>query len=253
MRIRILSCLISCIVIAGACTDLTAPRASSKRIVGYPPGNSLQPGIVDWYQCSSTDQGQTWYCEYERTDYNAPDYWDLGTDFFHSTGQCEMTAVAYCDNEFHPGGGSPYSAPRYVSRTASDDAVLPIPTCPAHAYDDARIRAYCAGHTPNQTENANIQAALTRMHQLGSVCDSLASIGDKLLQRGVLHIFPQSSYKFGGAAPTGGGDSGPDSWAIISQDLARIFYDAAHYGEAKEPITGVRYHNDLQSSLAHEL
>jgi hypothetical protein len=202
---------------------------------------------------SSGDGGQTWWCEYERTDYNGPDYWDLGDDYFHTTGQCEYTSVAYCDGEFHPGGGSPYNAPRYVSRTASDDAVLPIPVCPAKATDDIHYKAYCAGHTPNQTERANIDAALARMHQLGGICDTLASIGDRLLQRGVLHLFPQSSYKFGGAAPTGGGDSGPDSWAILSQDDARLYYDAAHSGEATEEYSGLHYRIDLQAKLAHEL
>lgn len=253
MRVRIFPCLLACVLIGLACTDVAGPGHAGRRYVGYSPTNSLQPGYTDWYQCWSTDAGQTWDCVYERTDVNMQDYWDLGDDSFYTTGQCHTTAQ-YCDTEFHPGGGGPYTAPRSLVRAAAgDDAVILIPTCPAPAGADPKIKAWCAGHIPNSTELPRINAALSRMHQIGGVCDALATIGDALIAHNTLRIFPQSNYTFGGAAPHGGGSSGPNSWAIVSRDFTAYLYDSSHAGVVANRNTGLRYHITLQSELAHEL
>jgi hypothetical protein len=90
------------------------------------------------------------------------------------------------------------------------------------------------------------------MHNIGGVCDVLASIGDALLAHGTLRLFPQANFSKGGWAPIDGGSSGPNSWALISEDAARL-YDAAHVGIVMDPGSGLVYNTDLQSMLAHEL
>jgi hypothetical protein len=79
---------------------------------------------------SFTDAGETWSCEYERTAYNGYDYWDLQSDDFHATAPDNCYGAArYCDNNFQPGGGGPYSNVRNTVRMDPwDDGVFPIPT-----------------------------------------------------------------------------------------------------------------------------
>src|SRR6266516_4046724 len=131
MRLRIISCVLSYALIVAACTDLSGPDKTQRRYVGYPPGVSKNiPTITDWYQCWSTDLGESWTCEYERTDYGSPDYWD-SYNAFHTTALCELNLNArYCDNNFQP-EGSPYSDPRTRVREGDDDDWVYPPTCPA--------------------------------------------------------------------------------------------------------------------------
>lgn len=252
MRLRIISCVLSYALIA-ACSDVSGPDQNQRRYVGYPPGVSINiPTITDWYQCWSMDDGQSWTCEYDRTDYGSPDYWDGFT--FNTTAQCELGSqwARYCDYEFQP-ARSPYEAPRTLARASVSDNLLFIPTCPATSDSPPQVKAWCAGQTPNSTQLPRIQAALARMHQIGGICDELATIGDAVLSRGHLRVFPQSSYAFGGSAPLGGGSSGGLSWMIISQDLTDRIYDAAHMGTAKDPNSGNTYPATLQTILTHEL
>ena len=260
MRVLILSSVLSCALIVAACTDSTAPHSGVRRYVGYPP--TPRKGIesigvdVDWYNCASWDSGQTWSCEYDHTDYGGgggPDYWDY-QDVFHTSGNCSMVAQ-YCDNNFQPtGGSSPYTDPREVGRADdADDAVLPIPHCPASPADAEAYRAYCAGHTPNTAELALIRAALDRMRQIGGICEALAAIGDAVLARATLHIFPQAAYSMSGHAPVGGGSSGANSWTILSEDLTNEGYDASHYLWFQNRFDGLWYKSTLQTVLAHEL
>jgi len=211
---------------------------------------------VDWFDCySSSNDGETWDCVYNHTDVNSgePDYWDPYNDFY-TTGDCSMVAQ-YCDNNFQPGGGSsPYTTPRNTVRSdGPDELSFLIPTCPADSTAAPVFKAYCAGHVPSGTELTRIRAALTRLHQKGGICDTFATIGDALLSRGVLHVFPQGSYNFGGAAPQGGGSSGDRSWAIISRDLVNVAYDYPHYALSRDPNSGLWYYVTLQDDLAHEL
>jgi hypothetical protein len=160
----------------------------------------------------------------------------------------------YCDNNFQPGGGSsPYTDPRVVARMGSDDQVLPIPTCPAKSGDQPVFKAWCAGHTATTTELGHVHDALTRMHQIGGICDSLATIGDSLLAHNTLRFFPQADFKEGGWAPIDGGTSGPNSYALISEDVVDRLWDSAHVGTATDTNSGFVYPADLQIILAHEL
>lgn len=165
----------------------------------------------------------------------------------------------YCDNNFQPtGGSSPYTDPRELGRASSTDFTsFPIPTCPASKTAAEAYKAYCAGHTPNATELDLIRAALDRMRQIGGICTALAFIGDALIAHTTLHIFPQGSYGISGHAPVGGGSSGVNSWAIISQDFINVGYDADHFlwFQNKRALGGndLWYKATLQTVLAHEL
>jgi len=94
---------------------------------------------------------------------------------------------------------------------------------------------------------------ITRMHNVGGVCDTLATIGDALLAQGHLRVFPQANFSAGGWAPIGGGTSGPNSWLLVSEDAADRLYDQAHAGYSRDLGSGWVYNTDLSSSLAHEL
>jgi hypothetical protein len=256
MRLRIISCVLSYAIIAAACTDVSGPNNTQRRYVGYPPGVSKNiPTITDWYQCSSTDDGESWDCYYERTDYGTPDYWSPDNSF-HTTALCDLNQWAhYCDQYFQP-EGSPYSQPRWLVRETpglrDNDLVYP-PTCPAKSNDEPVLKAWCAGHTPNTTQLTRIQAALSRMHQLGGICHTLASIGDAVLSHNTLRLFPQSEFKKGGWAPQNGGSTGPLSWVLITEDVVDRMYDAAHMGIKTDPNSGNSYPADLQTTLTHEL
>ena len=253
MRIRIAACLFSFFFIAAACSDVSGPHSAGKRYVGYPPSKSMGY-YVDWFDCSSYDGGESWDCVYNHTDENSgePDYWDPYHDFY-TTGDCSMVP-RYCDNNFQPtGGSSPYTNPRNVVRMASDNQVLPIPNCPAKSTDSAGVKAWCAAHTPTTTELGHLQTALTRMHQIGGICDTLATIGDSLVAHGTLRFFPQAAFRAGGQAPLNGGASGPNSWAQISEDVVDRMWDAAHMGISTDPNSGNTYPADLQTTLTHEL
>jgi hypothetical protein len=91
------------------------------------------------------------------------------------------------------------------------------------------------------------------MHQLGGICDVLATIGDALLSRQALRVFPQSSFKNAGWAPQDGGSTGPRSWLLISNIATDNIYDAAHLGTATDRNSGTTYPATLQTSLTHEL
>ena len=213
---------------------------------------------VDWFDCySSSNDGETWDCVYNHTDVNTgePDYWDPYNDFY-TTGDCSSVA-RYCDNNFQPGGGGPYTAPRQTIRSvSSDNRSLIVPTCPPTPplnADSLEVKAYCAGHVITGTQLVRVQAALARMHQIGGICDTLATIGDTVVNNGRFRAFPQAAYKFGGAAPLNGGISGPLSWGMISEDFLNSAFDRAHTGLSKNYNTGLRYTVDLQAGLAHEL
>ncbi|MEO5903666.1 MAG: hypothetical protein ABIQ55_06620 [Gemmatimonadaceae bacterium] len=213
---------------------------------------------VDWYNCTSYDAGQTWDCEYDHTEYNSgtPDYWG-GGGVFHTTGDCSIVAQ-YCDNNFQPdGGSSPYTDPRRVGRTdpTGDDIILPIPSCPASSGAPKESKAYCAGHVPNAAELVLIHAALERMRQIGDICADLAGIGDALLSHAppTLRVYPQGSYKISGAAPRGGGSTGSNSWAVISEDLINDAYDSSTSFWHFDQGTQLWYRTTLQTVLAHEL
>lgn len=260
MRFRTtISCVVGCALVAAACSDFAGPEPTAvKRYVGFPPGYNIAM-VTDWYTCWSMDGGQTWTCEYSHTEDNngggEPDYFDY-SNAFHTTADCSRGPGAkYCDDNFQP-EGSPYTDPREVARAddVSDHQVLSIPACPAHTSADVSVKAYCAGRAPNTTEQSRLRAALDRMRQKGGECEALADIGDSLLNRdGAFRVFPQGSYKLSGAAPLNGGTSGPNSWAIISQDVVNRFYDSSHKGRIKNSNTGLWYDITLQSILAHEL
>jgi len=84
----------------------------------------------------------------------------------------------------------------------------------------------------------------------------MAAIGDTLLQNNRIHIFAQSTYDVGGAAPirgatvSPGGAAGPNSWMPFS---AREFLwtDSAHHSPVNPP--NYPYPVDVQEELAHEL
>jgi hypothetical protein len=255
MHFRITSCLLSCALIAAACSDLSGPHGTVRRYVGHPPSNTM--GLtVDWYDCWSIDGGQTWTCSYSHTDYNTgeADYWDP-YDGFHTTGDCSMGAVArYCDNNFQP-EGSPYTDPREIGRAdEADDEVFAVPHCPASPTETREAyKAYCAGHTPNASQLALLRAALDRMRQIGGICGTLAGIGDAVLARMTLRMFPQSSFTISGHAPVAGGSSGANSWTILSEDLTNVAYDASHYLWYQNVRDGLWYKVTLQTVLAHEL
>jgi len=254
MRIRITSWLLSCALVAAACSDLSGPHVTGRRYVGTAPSKSLQP-TVDWYDCWSPDNdGQTWNCVYNHTDYNigTPDYWDL-QDEFYTTRDCSLQAQ-YCDTNFQPNGYSPYRDPRVTGRADfTDYTSFAIPTCPATRGAAESYKAYCAGHTPNTTELALIRAALDRMRQIGGICGTLAAIGDAVLAHSTLRLYPQGSYSMSGHAPVSGGSSGVNSWAILSTDLTNDGYDAAHYLWYQNSGNGLWYKGTLQTVLAHEL
>lgn len=257
MQLRKLSYVASYLLFAASCTDIGAPDSAGRRYVGRPPSRNSMSVNTDWYSCASWDGGQTWNCEYDHTEYGSgsgtPDYWDY-RNVLHTTALCS-TAARYCDSNFQPGGGSsPYTDPREIARADEvDDIVFPLPTCPANKDDHVILQAYCAGHIPTTTQLDRIRAALTRIHQKGGICDSLASIGDSLLAHNTLRVFPQAAYGIGGGAPLNGGWDGPNSWAVISEDLTNKMYDSSHAGWAVNRPTGLSYKSTLQSSLAHEL
>jgi hypothetical protein len=94
------------------------------------------------------------------------------------------------------------------------------------------------------------------MHQLGGICDTLATIGDAVLSHpsgGTLRLFPQSSFTKGGWAPLNGGSSGPLSYILLTEDVTDRLYDAAHMGTATDTHSGNTYPADLQTYLTHEL
>jgi len=91
------------------------------------------------------------------------------------------------------------------------------------------------------------------MHQIGGICDTLAFIGDSVLSRGTLHLFPQSSFGKGGWAPINGHGSGVNAWLVISETVADNLYDSAHIGTQTDPSSGNVYPADLQTNLTHEL
>jgi hypothetical protein len=214
----------------------------------------MQPDKV-WFTCWSGDSGETWDCQYDRTESGSdtPDYWDDG-DVFHTSGDCSLVAP-YCDSNFQPtGGSSPYTDPREVGRAdEADDAVFAIPHCPASSIAAEAYKAYCAGHIPYTAELALIRGALDRMRQIGGICGTLAAIGDAVLYHTTLRIYPQGDYSMSGHAPDGGGSSGANSWAILSQDLTNYGYDASHYLWFQNRNNGLWYKATLQTVLAHEL
>ena len=254
---RIIPCILGYVLIAVACSDLAGPKENQRRYVGYSPAIKKNiPTITDWFQCASWDSGQSWDCVYDRTDYGAPDYWD-NVDRFNTTAPCELNDFArYCDFNFDP-ARSPYNSPRTLARSSnvSDNLNFSIPTCPATASSPEVVKAWCAASPPNSTQLGRIQAALSRMHQLGGICDELATIGDALLSRQPpdLRIFPQSSFTKGGWAPLGGGSSGSQSYLLISNIATDNTYDFQHLGYSTDPNTGLNYPSTLQSTLAHEL
>lgn len=255
MRRQIISCVLGYALIAAACSDLSGPNESQRRYVGYPPGVSKNiPTITDWYQCWSMDAGQSWDCQYDHTDYGSPDYWDSYNNF-NTTSPCDLNQYArYCDYNFDP-ARSPYESRRTLARASnvSDALNFAIPTCPANASSPDVQKAWCAGATPTSTQLTRIQAALSRMHQLGGICDQLATIGDAVLSHGTLRVFPQSNFKATGWAPLGGGSSGPRSFVLISNVATDNIYDALHFGTSRDPNSGTTYVATLQSILAHEL
>lgn len=209
---------------------------------------------VDWFACSSMDYGETWDCEYDRTEEytGESDYWDPYHEFY-TTGDCSMVP-RYCDNNFQPtGGSSPYTDPRDVARMGPDNKVVAIPTCPPSRSVDTVAKAWCAAHLPTATELDHVHAALTRMHQTGGICDSLATIGDSLLAHQTLRFFPQAAFGEGGWGPQNGGSSGPNSYVLISEDVVDRMWDAAHMGQATDRNSGYTYPADLQTILTHEL
>lgn len=257
MRFHLTFSVLGCLLLASGCSDVSAPTNEVRRYVGHGPRNSM--GLyVDWYNCASTDGGQTWDCYYDHTEESGsglPDYWD-NNNVFHTASECSM-AARYCDNNFQAGmGSSPYADPREVGRgDPEDDLILSIPSCPASATAPPATKAYCAGHAPDATELDLIRAALDRMRQTGGICSTLAGIGDALLAHSppTLRLYPQGSYENSGHAPVGGGSNGPDSWAVISEDLARNAPDASHWLWFQNGPYGLWYKATLQTVLAHEL
>lgn len=146
---------------------------------------------------------------------------------------------------YDPGVPSDLSSPppQILDDYALTDSV---PKCSAPKND--KETAWCSGDSASTDERTKIQAALARMAAKGGVCASLAAIGTSLLNANSLHMYDQSWYNFGGAAPMNGGKAG---WVVVSRTWTATFYDTAHVtptGQNGEP-----QHRDLQQLLAHEL
>jgi hypothetical protein len=69
---------------------------------------------------------------------------------------------------------------------------------------------------------------------------------DSLLARGDLHVVADSLLPgAGGAAPMGGGNTGANSWMVLTEYWFKYGFDANHL--TQDPVP-----RDLQYSLAHE-
>ena len=113
-------------------------------------------------------------------------------------------------------------------------------------------RAFCAGKKKpiSSTQWDTVKAAINRIRAKGGKCAQLAGIADQLIARSDMVFFPRSSYAFNGAAPLGGGPTGPYSWMILDKEWVTKWYDPDHK-TATDPTnpTGLT----LQAALAHEL
>jgi hypothetical protein len=273
--VRLGWCLIA--ALAAACSDGAPPTAPKLT----PPDSALMniPTVQQWSVCSGwySSGGTTWSCEYSHStsyDVNNYDYW-VGEVWYTTKRDCQRDSAAYyCDNNFrHPGGGSSYPSPNPPPNVVADDAQddvqnpqgknLKIPVCPLASSDTSVHRkAYCAGTAPkaDSPEYGLIKGALARMKLKGGICATLAAIGEGLLARGTLHVFPHSTYRFGGYSPVGGAtpanggpSQSPYAWTVISNRYTKDFPDAASAAPANGHPVYRSYPYTLQSALAHEL
>lgn len=192
---------------------------------------------------------------------------DLGTAYLPTVHvwASSCPSGAYCI----PSGGGAWANPGDQSQYAPDGYYYDpgvwtdVTAAPPEMLDDFALErtppdctfpqndketAWCSGKTPSSDEDAKIRAALARMAAKGGTCAALASIGTALLNSGNLHLYDQSWFTFGGAAPLNGGSTG---WMALSRTWTTTFYDADHV----TPIAsgGEPQHRDLQQVLAHEL
>ena len=161
---------------------------------------------------------------------------------------------AYCGGSFYDGGGP-------------DDPGFPLPdgedNPPVDAFDavtdsvrpdcarttDSKEQAWCAGALPTGLALTRLDSALARMHALGDVCDTLASIGDAILSQNGIRVVDNHVNPLGGAAS----DSlGVSAWIALGSYWFEYYYDNQH----TTMITLDGRENErrsLQSTLAHEL
>jgi hypothetical protein len=85
------------------------------------------------------------------------------------------------------------------------------------------------------------------MQQMGGECANLAAVGYALLDSNKIRIFPTTdSTNIGGAAPLGGGSTGPNAWMVLNETWTDIHHD---YSNRTNEQNGPR---TLQHVLAHE-
>jgi hypothetical protein len=238
-------------VLAAACSDGAPPTAAKLT----PPDSALKTiaANADWRECSSYNYGNTFECSYSGTHGYEPDFWDHVQKLWNTTtDDCQSASkAAYCDSElFGPNSAYP-DAPEQPEFPWDHELteLIPPPSCPPAPDAVPAIKAYCAGKPPTSSQKDIMQAALNRMKLISDYCAALAAIGEVLLARpDAIRIFPQSSFQFSGATPTGA-DSSANAWMVISN---RVFKhpDAAH-ASIKDPDHP--YRMTVQWVLAHEL
>jgi len=197
--------------------------------------------IYDWYTCASWDGRATWSCVYDGSD---------GFDYYWVDIPTHIAVLSKQDCGVDP-TGCPEGGAGFVAMAPVEeyDAVLPtgaLPNCSGTLTRESE-KKWCAGSAPSGSRRTRIQTALSRMHAIGGICDTLAKIGDSLLVHGTLKMYKPAAADSGGAwAPAGGGDHGPNSWMALSQVWTDVYFDSTRH-------TMESVHRNLQQTLAHEL
>ncbi|MEO8478766.1 MAG: hypothetical protein ABI542_03965 [Gemmatimonadota bacterium] len=104
---------------------------------------------------------------------------------------------------------------------------------------------WCQGSQPSGKNLTRVNAAITRMRQLGGMCAVLADSAEALLARGTLRLHPG-----GGSGYTGRDASG--SYMTINQVFATHGFDANNPIELEDNHVPSGYFVTLQFMLAHE-
>lgn len=145
-------------------------------------------------------------------------------------------------------GGTSGAAPAPDPNDADDGQGLP--DC-SNATTEGR-RAWCAGTpaTDDSIRTKRIKDALQKMRTQGSGCDSLADLGDSLLAKRTLKIYPEGQFRGGGWSDLGSGING---YLALDAAWTDRYYDDYHVAVQFDSTLGVYNYMTLQTSLAHEL